>query len=317
MSKHVENARRKGLIGSFARLVGLEGKGVLRVEGTPEGPSEVPAKVLRWGNETIPHHDSLPMPENGGGNGPLIPVLPLVGGGGESPLTMSSREIAELTGKEHKNVVRDIEKMLVAVEEDRLKFERIYQDRYGRDQKEYALTQDLTYNLVLGYDAARRLKIVRRWMELEAAAKAPSNHFPVPHTHAGALRLAADLAEQVEQQRAELVVAQPKAVVYDTVVATSTTDLQTAIRTFDGVNSMKIASDLVRLGYLYTVGRHSAKRYRVRAEYRGKLFDEKFDPNGQARKIQVLDEGWKVLAELYRSGELTMKRDFRGDLRVH
>lgn len=81
--------------------------------------------------------------------------------------TMSSREIAELTGKRHDNVVRDIEKMLKDVGEDALKFEGIYLDRYKREKACYNLTQDLTYNLILGYDAARRLKVVRRWMELE------------------------------------------------------------------------------------------------------------------------------------------------------
>ncbi|GLQ69356.1 Rha family transcriptional regulator [Gluconobacter albidus] len=81
--------------------------------------------------------------------------------------TMSSREIAELTGKRHRDVMRDIRVMLGKVEEDERKFARIYQDSHRRDQQEYALTQDLTYNLVLGYDPALRLKVVRRWMELE------------------------------------------------------------------------------------------------------------------------------------------------------
>lgn len=84
--------------------------------------------------------------------------------------TMSSHEIAELTGKRHRDVMRDIRVMLGKVEEDERKFARIYQDSHGRDQQEYALTQDLTYNLVLGYDPALRLKVVRRWMELETSA---------------------------------------------------------------------------------------------------------------------------------------------------
>jgi len=88
---------------------------------------------------------------------------------GSAP-TMSSREIAELTGKRHRDVMRDIRVMLGKVEEDERKFARIYQDRHGRDQQEYALTQDLTYNLVLGYDPALRLKVVRRWMELETSS---------------------------------------------------------------------------------------------------------------------------------------------------
>ncbi|GBD55943.1 Rha family transcriptional regulator [Gluconobacter wancherniae] len=87
--------------------------------------------------------------------------------------TMSSREIAELTGKRHDNVVRDnvvrdIEKMLKDVGEGLLNFEDTYRnEQNGQEYRCYNLTQDLTYNLILGYDAARRLKVVRRWMELE------------------------------------------------------------------------------------------------------------------------------------------------------
>ncbi|CAI9119556.1 Rha family transcriptional regulator [Brytella acorum] len=56
---------------------------------------------------------------------------------------MTSREISELTGKEHKHVRRDIEKMLTDLREDGSKFGRIYQDAYGREQNEYALPQNL------------------------------------------------------------------------------------------------------------------------------------------------------------------------------
>ncbi|EBC0167624.1 Rha family transcriptional regulator, partial [Salmonella enterica subsp. enterica] len=50
---------------------------------------------------------------------------------------MSSREIAELTGKQHKNVKRDIEKMLSDLQEDALRFEHIYLDVQNRQQIEY------------------------------------------------------------------------------------------------------------------------------------------------------------------------------------
>ncbi|WP_081827963.1 Rha family transcriptional regulator [Kozakia baliensis] len=86
-------------------------------------------------------------------------------------MTMSSREIAELTGKDHKHVRRDIEKMFSDLGEDGSKFGRIYHDAYGREQNEYALPQNLTYTLVAGYRTDLRLKIINRWMELEHGAK--------------------------------------------------------------------------------------------------------------------------------------------------
>ncbi len=88
-------------------------------------------------------------------------------------VTMSSREIAELTGKEHRNVRRDIEKMLSDLGEDALKFEQIYRDSMNRDQTEYCLDRDLTETLLLGYSAPLRLKVIRRLREMEAALASP------------------------------------------------------------------------------------------------------------------------------------------------
>lgn len=131
-------------------------------------------------------------------------------------LTMSSREIADLTGKRHDNVVRDIEKMLNDVKTDRLKFEGVYLDAKGEKRKCYNLPQDLTYTLVAGYRPDLRLKIVRRWMELEATPKVAAPALPKTYSEAllEAGRLAQKLEvaeEQAKLQAAMLEVAQPKA----------------------------------------------------------------------------------------------------------
>ena len=82
--------------------------------------------------------------------------------------TMSSREIAELTGKEHKHVMRDIENLVEQGAIDRSKFGPIsYKDSYGRDQPAYELDFDATMTLVTGYNAVLRAKVIRRWRELE------------------------------------------------------------------------------------------------------------------------------------------------------
>ncbi|MBU1282736.1 MAG: phage regulatory protein/antirepressor Ant [Gammaproteobacteria bacterium] len=105
---------------------------------------------------------------------------------------MSSREIAELTGKIHKNVKRDIAAMLKDLQIDALSFEHIYQDTQNREQTEYLLDREHTDCLLTGYSAPLRMKVIRRWQELEQAQAAPA----LPSTLPEALRLAADLAEQ-------------------------------------------------------------------------------------------------------------------------
>ncbi|MET3925904.1 Rha family transcriptional regulator [Devosia sp. 2618] len=84
-----------------------------------------------------------------------------------APVTMSSREIAELTGKRHDHVKRDIEKMLTDLGEDIPKFGGIYLDSMNREQTEYILDRDLTENLLLGYSAPLRRKVLARMRELE------------------------------------------------------------------------------------------------------------------------------------------------------
>lgn len=126
-------------------------------------------------------------------------------------LTMTSREIAELTGKEHKNVIRDILSMLIDLQEDALSFERIYLDSMNRQQTEYALDRELTETLLTGYSAVLRRKVIARWRELESKQAAPA----IPQTLAQALRLAADQADQIERQHSLLAITTPKAAFVD------------------------------------------------------------------------------------------------------
>ena len=83
-------------------------------------------------------------------------------------LTMSSLEIAELTGKEHRNVTRDILVMLTELGIDTLKLERIYKDSMNRKQTEYLLDKELTLTLISGYSIKLRRAIIKRWQALEA-----------------------------------------------------------------------------------------------------------------------------------------------------
>lgn len=85
------------------------------------------------------------------------------------PVTMSSREIAELTKKQHQHVKRDIEKMLEELGEDASSFGHIYLDSMNRKQTEYLLDRELTETLLLGYSAALRRRVLRRLRELEGA----------------------------------------------------------------------------------------------------------------------------------------------------
>ena len=91
-----------------------------------------------------------------------------------APLTMTSREIAELTGKEHFNVTRDIREMLESLEIDALSFEGSYKDSTGRSLKCFNLPKHECMVLVTGYSIKLRSAVLLRWQELEDAQRAPA-----------------------------------------------------------------------------------------------------------------------------------------------
>lgn len=107
-------------------------------------------------------------------------------------VTMSSREIADLTGKHHHHVVRDIKSNLAELSIDASKFGCIYIDASKRKQTEYLLPPDLVMTLLTGYSVPLRHRVVTRLQELENV----SRHVSIPQSLPEALRLAADLAEK-------------------------------------------------------------------------------------------------------------------------
>ncbi|HFI2001397.1 TPA: Rha family transcriptional regulator [Pseudomonas aeruginosa] len=119
---------------------------------------------------------------------------------GGQPVTMSSREITELTGKQHKHVIRDIREMLDALEKDGPVLGHVREDKDSRGYTEnFHLDRELTETLVTGYSIALRHKVIRRLHELEEQVAQPA----IPQTLPEALRLAADLAEECQQLAAE------------------------------------------------------------------------------------------------------------------
>ena len=82
-------------------------------------------------------------------------------------LTMSSLEIAELTGKRHDHVMADIRKMLGDLELQYPDFSGHYKDGRGRTQDCFNLPKRESLILVSGYSAVLRARIIDRWQELE------------------------------------------------------------------------------------------------------------------------------------------------------
>lgn len=161
---------------------------------------------------------------------------------GTQPLTMTSREIAELTGKRHDHVIRDARNMLIGLYgekevaqglPDKDLFE-VFCDRMGwgiaspklgnqrvagvqvtRDSRGFVSEIALDYNhsmtLVSGYNVKLRKLIVDRWQALEASeAVSPSVPALNLRQPAQMLAVAMQLAEMVQEQQAQLTAQAPK-----------------------------------------------------------------------------------------------------------
>lgn len=120
-------------------------------------------------------------------------------------LTMSSLEIAELTGKRHDNVMSDIEKMLKDLEIHAPGFAGTYKTARGNEYKCYNLPKRETLILVSGYSVAMRARIIDRWQELEEK-QTPAT----PKTYIEALEKLLDSEKEKLVLKEELKAAEPK-----------------------------------------------------------------------------------------------------------
>jgi phage regulator Rha-like protein len=112
-------------------------------------------------------------------------------------LAMSSKEIADLTGKRHADVMRDIRVMTERLEADAsLRWHcesTTYDDGQGKPRSLYQLDRDTTMCLIAGYDPIPRMRIIKRWQELEAKAVVS-----LPQTYLDALK-ALVVSEEAKQ----------------------------------------------------------------------------------------------------------------------
>lgn len=164
---------------------------------------------------------------------------------------MTSLEIAEVTGKQHQHVMRDI-RAILSQGVDASNFGLTsYTDKSNRQSPCYELTKKGCLILASGYDALLREKIINRWEELET--KERTGGFVVPQTFSQALMLAAKQQEQIEEQRAalaqqgeeivklsnEVMAMKPKATYYDLILNNPSTVTITQIAQDYGMSAKK------------------------------------------------------------------------------
>ena len=185
--------------------------------------------------------------------------------------TMSSREIATLCEKEHRHVLRDIDNLNETYE--KMGLPKVGQGYYttpntGNQQyREYLLTKEQCIDLITGYRADLRIRINRRWQELEQATTPR-----LPQTYLEALRALADEVEAHEHTQQQLAIAEPKVQYFDKLVERNLlTNFTTTAKEF-GVKRKDLIDYLLDNGYIYRDQRGNLFPYAVHVPH---LFEVK------------------------------------------
>lgn len=121
-----------------------------------------------------------------------------------TPNRMSSREVAELTGKNHSDVMRDTRNMVTSLQKANLHCvceAASYFGANGQRYDMYELDKPTTICLLTGYDVVARMKVINRWQQLENGG--------LPQTKAEAYRALAEAAEREELLLLQIAEAQP------------------------------------------------------------------------------------------------------------
>lgn len=147
----------------------------------------------------------------------------------EVPLTMSSVEIAELTGKRHDNVMRKAKELAEKGIITAPQTEDMFTIGNGAKNKRaiYRLNKTESLNLVANLSPEFTARIIDRWQALEAQQPV----FEIPQTLPDALMLAAKLAQEAARLESELKAAEPKLLAFDKIaVAKDSLCLQEAAK---------------------------------------------------------------------------------------
>ena len=182
--------------------------------------------------------------------------------------TMSSREIAQLCDKEHRNVLRDID--LLNETYTHMGLPKIEQGYYthpstgSQQHREFLLTKEQSIDLVTGYRADIRIRINRRWAELEAQNNSPAlPNFADPVQAARAWADAMELQQKAIAQVAEL---QPKAQALDAIThAKGNSNIRDTAKAL-GTKQSNFISWCLKHGWLYRDDCERLKAYANRIQ---------------------------------------------------
>ncbi len=233
--------------------------------------------------------------------------------------TMTSREIAELTGKRHDNVKRTIEDLL---DKGLIESPQIEEVRTATNVgKCYAVGKRDSFVIVARLSPEFTARLVDRWQELEQKQQVPALNLNDPKQLLGLLQNYAERTLELEN----------KVVVQDTVIAVQEEQIHNMqnlfhegmtpsafVKQLNGCNANAISGYLEEIGWSYSRERKGGKDWYVYAGIRDKFLRQtSYCPNlsyPQIRvsTVQLTKQGAVKLYEMYLDGKLPMKKGWDG-----
>ena len=184
--------------------------------------------------------------------------------------TMSSLDIAQVTGKDHAHLMRDIRNMEPAWEKiSQSKFGLgSYYDAQGKSRPCYYLDKRECLYIATKFNDEARAKLILRWEELEKKERTSMTALPNFSNPAEAARAWAEQYEQkmIEQKRAdaaeqqvyalsqEIESMQPKVSYYDMILNNHSTVLTTQIALDYGMSAKALNKKLFEMRIQHKVG---------------------------------------------------------------
>lgn len=219
---------------------------------------------------------------------------------------MSSLEIAELTGKRHDVILRDIRNLLKQGVNAHNFVEVEYTDKKGEKRPCFELTKKGCLILASGYDAVLREKIIDRWELLEIEKRQPKT----PQNYLEALKALVSSEEekqrlalekkQLEQQNAKL---QPKAAFADAAFATDDKiDIGMSAKILKLGFGRNTLFDKLRKAGVFFANRNEPKQRFIDAGYfevKEKFIERNNHPGFVVTKVLVTQKGLAYLNHLF------------------
>lgn len=204
--------------------------------------------------------------------------------------SMTSREIADLCDKRHDHVCRDIDKLNTTYE--KIGLPKIGEGYYthqstgNQQHREFILNKEQSTDLVTGYKPELRIKINRRWSELEQQLNQPTE---LSRMDLIQLAFAAEQENQaLKDHVAEL---EPKALVMDTIAETTNTyTIRDSAKTI-GIPESKLIDFMISKHWVY----RENSRHRRLCAY-GQRINQKVMIN-KVSKVIACEDGDKVFTQ--------------------